>query len=177
MRGFNKAIIAGNVARDPELRYTVNKRAYTRFSVAVNYRYKDPNGEYKESVDYINVVVWGGMAETCAKYLKKGSGVLLEGRIQTSTYEARDGSGKRTSTDINVENIQFLGGGQQGGNQQNSGGGFSRNSGSDYPGYVPSDSDFGKSIGESGFGNFSSDGFGGDLNQNSNPVDDSDIPF
>ncbi len=179
MRGFNRAIIAGNLARDPDVRYTVNKKAYARFAVAVNYRYKDSNGEYKDSVDYINVVVWGAVAENCGKYLKKGSAVLLEGRIQTSSYEARDGSGKRYMTEINAENVQFLGGGQQGNNQQNSGGNFSRNSGSDFSDsdYVPGDEDFGKSIGESGFGNFSSGGFGNSLTQDSNMTDESDIPF
>ncbi|MBQ3456245.1 MAG: single-stranded DNA-binding protein [Synergistaceae bacterium] len=59
MRGLNKVIIAGNLARDPDTRYTVNKRAYSRFSVAVNYRYKDQNGEYKDGVDYVPIVVWG----------------------------------------------------------------------------------------------------------------------
>ena len=180
MRGFNRAIIAGNLARDPDVRYTVNKRAYARFAVAVNYRYKDSNGEYKDSVDYINVVVWGPMAENCGKYLKKGSAVLLEGRIQSSSYEARDGSGKKYYTEVNAENVQFLGGGQQGNNQQNSGGNFSRGSNPDFsgmPDYLPSDDDFGKSIGESGFGNFSSGGFGNSLAQSPNLTDESDIPF
>ena len=177
MRGFNKAIIAGNITADPEVRYTVNKRAYARFGVAVNYRYKNSNGEMQEGTDFINVVAWGNTAETIGKYMKKGNPILVEGRIRTGSYEARDGSGKRYTTEIWVENFTFLGGGQQGNNQQNSGGNFSRSSGSDFDNYVPSDEDFGKSIGESGFGNFSSGGFGSSLTQNSNMTDESDIPF
>lgn len=110
MRGFNKAIIMGNVAREPELRYTVAKKAYVRFTVAVNRKWKDQNGEMKESVDFIPVVAWGPMAENCGKYLKKGSGVLVEGRIQTGSYEAKDGSGKRYTTDILASEVQFVGG-------------------------------------------------------------------
>ena len=104
MRGFNRAIIAGNLTNDPEVRYTVNKKAYCRFTVAVNNRYKDNNGEYKDSTDYINVVAWNQIAETCGKYLKKGSPVLVEGRIQTTSYDAKDGSGKRYTTEIWIDN-------------------------------------------------------------------------
>ena len=59
MRGFNRAIIAGNLTRDPDVRYTVNKKAYARFSVAVNSTWKDANGELQENTEYINIVVWG----------------------------------------------------------------------------------------------------------------------
>ncbi len=171
MRGFNRAIIAGNLARDPDVRYTVNKRAYARLSVAVNYRYKDQSGEYKDGVDYIPVVAWGNTAETCGKFLKKGSPILVEGRIQTGSYDAKDGSGKRYTTDILADSILFLGSREQG----TSGGGYSAPStpSSMEGGYAPGDEDFGKSIGESGF-----DGSGGYspgfASDNNNP---SDIPF
>ena len=78
MNGLNKVIIAGNLAKDPEVRYTVNKRAYARFSVAVNYRYKDQSGEFKDGVDFVPIVVWGNQADPCGKYLRKGSPVLVE---------------------------------------------------------------------------------------------------
>ncbi|MCL2146706.1 MAG: single-stranded DNA-binding protein [Synergistaceae bacterium] len=109
MRGFNKVILIGNISRDPELRYTLNKRAYVRFSIAVGYSWKDQNGEVKENVDFVPVVAWGPLAEFCGKYLKKGSGVLVEGRIQTGSYEAKDGSGKRYTTDVLASTIQFVG--------------------------------------------------------------------
>ena len=177
MRGFNRAIIAGNLTKDPDLRYTVNKRAWARFSVAVNYRYRDQSGEFKDGVDYVPIVVWGNQAEPCGKYLKKGSPVVIEGRIQTSSYEAKDGSGKRYTTEVNADNVVFLGSGQQGA----SGGGSYQSSPKqtvDYGVYVPSDEDFGKSIGESGFGGGFPADFANDNSGISGKIqDDSDIPF
>lgn len=108
MRGFNKAVIAGNLARDPEIRYTIDKRAWARFTVAVNKSFKNRNGEMQDLVDFIPVVVWGPMAENCGRYLKKGSSVLVEGRIQVSSYDAKDGSGKRYATDIVANDVVFL---------------------------------------------------------------------
>lgn len=178
MRGFNRAIIAGNLTRDPEVRYTVNKRAYARMGVAVNYRYKNANGEYQEGTDYINVVAWGALAETCGKYLKKGSPVLFEGRISTGSYDAKDGSGKRYTTEIMADNMVMLGSREQGGG---SGMGGYQSSGADFGasgGYVPSDDDFGKSIGESGFGGGGfSQGFTDSNSPNSDGDSETNIPF
>ena len=176
MRGFNRAIIAGNLTRDPEVRYTVNKKAYARFTVAVNNRYKDANGEFQDSTDYINVVAWGNWAETVGKYLKKGSPVLIEGRIQTGSYDAKDGSGKRYTTEINMSGMVMLGGPGQGGD--NSGGGYSQKSSADTSPYGitrPSDEDFGQSIGDRGFGGGSS--FPQDFANDTNNMDGSSIPF
>lgn len=163
MNGFNRAIIAGNLTRDPEVRYTVNKRAFARFGVAVNNNFRNANGEIQESTEYINVVVWGPQAENCGKYLKKGRAVLVEGRIQTSSFEAKDGSGKRYMTEINASNVIFLGSGQGGGST-----GQSSGMNSQMPG---SDSGFGSSIGESNFGGNMPQGFADGNNE------ESDIPF
>ena len=171
MRGFNRAIIAGNLTRDPELRYTVNKKAYARMAVAVNYRYKNASGEYQEGTDYINVVAWGSLGETCGKYLKKGSPVLFEGRISTSSYDAKDGSGKRYSTEIMADNMVMLGSREQGGSsgyQSSVGGDFSSSGG-----FAPGDGDFGKSIGESGF----SQGFTDDDSGIPDGQSETSIPF
>ena len=180
MRGFNRAIIAGNLTRDPEVRYTVNKRAYARFTVAVNNRYKDANGEFQDSTDYISVVAWGATAETCGKYLKKGSPVLIEGRIRTGSYDAKDGT-KRYTTDISVDNMIMLSS-REGGD--NSGGGYSQKSSagtdtsSPYGMPVPSDSDFGQSIGDRGFGGSSdTSSFPQDFAADTNSMDGSGIPF
>ena len=174
MRGFNRALIAGNLTRDPDLRYTVNKRAYARFSVAVNYRYKGENGEYQEGTDYINVVAWGTLGETCGKYLKKGSPVLIEGRIRTGSYEARDGSGKRYTTEIMADNMTMLGSREQSGSSSGQPSSYQPSFG----GYSPSDDDFGKSIGESGFGGTFSPGFADDDNSGiADAGSDSGIPF
>ena len=178
MRGYNRAIIAGNLTRDPDVRYAVNKNVYARFTVAINRAWKNQNGELQESTEYVNVFVWGAMAENCGKYLKKGSPVLVDGRIQTSSYDARDGSGKRYSTEIVAETVQFLGTSpqSQGGNnsqrnslppQQQQGNNYSQP-----PSFQPpSDESFGKSIGESGFGGFSPEFLGPDV------PDNNDIPF
>ena len=176
MRGFNRAIIAGNLTRDPEVRYTVNKRAFARFGIAVNSRWKNANGEMQENTDYINVVAWGNTAETCGKYLKKGSSVLVEGRIRTGSYDAKDGSGKRYTTEVWIDNMVMLGAS----GQNASGGGYQSSGyqGSSSGGYTPGDEDFGKSIGESGFGGgVFSQGFADDNNGMPDGNSDGGIPF
>lgn len=116
-RGFNKVILMGNLARDPEMRYTADRRACARFAVAVNNTWKDKSGEKQESVDFVNVVVFGPMAESCEKYLSKGRPVLVEGRLHTSSYEAKDGTGKRYSTDVIASGVTFLGGNKSDGDR------------------------------------------------------------
>ena len=177
MRGFNRAIIAGNLTKDPDLRYTVNKRACARFGVAVNNKWKNSNGELQESTEYINVVVWGPMSENCGKYLKKGSPVLVEGRIQSSSYEARDGSGKRYMTEVNADNVVFLSSREPRSSSQSGSSGY-QSSAPSFGAYSAGDDDFGKSIGESGFGGTFSPGFVDDDNIGMpDGSSDSGIPF
>ncbi len=181
MRGFNRAIIAGNLTRDPEVRYTVNKKAYARFAVAVNSRWRNANGEMQENTEYINVAAWGALGETCGKYLKKGSPVLIEGRIRTGSYDAKDGSGKRYITEVVADNMIMLGSREQSNSDGYPGSGYQASGGNDYGsagGYIPSDEDFGKSIGESGFGGGGfQPNFADDSNGMSGSSNDSDIPF
>lgn len=181
MRGFNRAIIAGNLTRDPEVRYTVNKKAYARFTLAVNNRYRDANGEFQDTADYITVVAWNQNAEICGKYLKKGSPVLVEGRIRTGSYDAKDGSGKRYTTEVWVDSMIMLGSREQG--SSDSGGSFPVGSSQaqDFGpsgGFMPSDGDFGKNIGESGFGgeSFTQDFANSNNGIQGNP-DETNIPF
>ena len=127
-RGFNKAIIIGNLARDPEIRYTASGKAVARITVAVNRQWKSQDGESREEVDFIPAVVWGKMAENVDRYLKKGSSLLVEGRISVRNFEGKDGQ-KKYMTEIVVDfggSVQFLGGG----NRQNDGenGGYQNNS-------------------------------------------------
>ena len=177
MNGLNRAIIAGNLARDPEVRRTVNKRTVARFSVAVNYRYRDNNGEYKDMVDYIAVAVWGNQADPCEKYLKKGSPVLVEGRITSRSYDANDGT-KRYVTEVNAEKVIFLGSGKG-----SSGGQASSSSSSSSPqGYgadIQASSSFGTNIGENGFGgeSFTQDFVPNDNNNMPDGDTGTDIPF
>ena len=86
----------------------MNRRAYLRFNVAVNANFKNAVGEVQEVVDFIPVVLWGAPAENLAKFLRKGSPVLIEGRIKTGSYTARDGS-KRYTTDVHGDNVILLG--------------------------------------------------------------------
>ena len=108
MRGFNKAILAGNLTRDPDVRYTSGKKAFARFTLAVGKVWKDRDGVKQEHTDFIPCVVWGSLAEIVEQWLEKGSAVLVEGAISTRTYE-KDGE-KKYITEINVQNLNFLGG-------------------------------------------------------------------
>jgi len=107
MRGFNRVIIAGNVTKDPELRTTPSGQSVTSFSVATNRKYKDASGELQETTEFHNVVAWGKLAELCTQLLHKGSGVLIEGRLQTRSWEGQDGV-KRQTTEIVAENMVAL---------------------------------------------------------------------
>ena len=108
-RGYNRVTLLGNLARNPETVPTNDGKPAIKFAVAVNNNWKDKNGDIHESVDFIPVVVWGKMASVCEQYLSKGSQVLVEGRIQVRSYEAKDGSGKRYSTDVVSSQVIFLG--------------------------------------------------------------------
>ena len=102
---MNKAVIIGNLTRDPEARATGQGTAVTTFTVAVARRFTNAQGE--KETDFIPVVTWRGLAETCARYLKKGSKVAVMGEIRTHTYDAPDGS-KRYVTDIQADEVEFL---------------------------------------------------------------------
>ncbi len=101
---INKCIFIGNLTKEPEGRTTPNGVAVTTFTIAVNRRFKDQNGEAQ--TDYINIVTWRATAENCAKYLTKGSKVAIVGALQNRSYEAQDGT-KRYITEIIADEVQF----------------------------------------------------------------------
>ena len=103
---FNRAIVIGNLTRDPEMKALPSGISVTTFSIATNRVWKDKEGKQQESTDYHNIVVFGKQAETVAKYLKKGSSALVEGRMQTRSWDAQDGS-KKYRTEIVADRIQF----------------------------------------------------------------------
>ncbi len=103
---INKAIIYGNLTRDPEIKSLPSGMQVCEFGVATNRVWKDKNGAKQESTDYHNAVVFGRQAELVKQYLKKGNGVFLEGRIQTRSWDAQDGT-KRYRTEIVADRIQF----------------------------------------------------------------------
>ncbi len=104
----NKVILVGNLGKDPELRYTSSGTAVATFSLATSERYKDRNGEQQEKTEWHNIVTWRNLAEICGKYLHKGKQVYIEGRIQTRSYDDRDGN-KRYMTEIVADQMQMLG--------------------------------------------------------------------
>ncbi len=111
---MNKFQFMGRLTRDPETRYTQNNTPVSSFSVAVNRRFTEANGERK--ADFFNVTAFGKLAEFCSKYYKKGQQVLVEGRIQNRTWEDQTGT-KRYSTDYIVENAYFADSRRDSGNE------------------------------------------------------------
>ena len=114
MAGVNKAILIGNLGRDPELRYTQNGQAVANFTLATSESWNDKSsGEKVERTEWHRIVVWGKVGELCAQYLTKGRSVYVEGRIQTREWEDKEGQ-KRRTTEINAQSIKFLGTGARG---------------------------------------------------------------
>lgn len=110
MASVNKAIIVGNLGRDPEVRYTQSGQAVASFTVATTETWTGRESDRQERTDWHNIVVWGKQAETCGQYLSKGRQVYIEGSIRPRSYEDRDGN-KRYITEIVAQRVQFLGGG------------------------------------------------------------------
>jgi single-strand DNA-binding protein len=108
MANFNKVLLVGNLTKDPELRYTPQGTAVVNLRMAINRRFKDRNQELKEEVCFITAVAWDKQAETCNQYLHKGSQVLIEGRLQSRSWEDNAGQ-KRSTIEVRAERVQFLG--------------------------------------------------------------------
>jgi single-strand DNA-binding protein len=107
MVNLNKVFIVGNLTRDPELRYTPQGTAVTTLRVAVNTPFKDKNGQLQRNTCFINVVVWGQMAEICNQYLQKGRQVFVEGRLVSRSWQ--DNTGKNRNTiEIRALRVQFM---------------------------------------------------------------------
>ena len=104
---LNKIILIGNLTRDPELRALPNGNKVCSFSIATNRVWKDKNGARQEAADYHNVVVFGRQAETVAQYMKKGSSILVEGRMQTRSWEDKTSGEKKYRTEVVADRTQF----------------------------------------------------------------------
>ena len=105
----NRVMLVGRLGRDPETRYTGSGQAVANFSVATDESYKDRNGERQKRTEWHKIVVWGKQAEIAQQYLKKGSLVFIEGRIQSREWQDKEGQ-KRTSFEIVANNFRMLGG-------------------------------------------------------------------
>ncbi|MFA6397916.1 MAG: single-stranded DNA-binding protein [Candidatus Paceibacterota bacterium] len=104
---LNKAIIIGNLVRDPELTAIASGQKVCKFSVATNRVWKDKDGNKQEITNYHNIVVWGRQAETSAQYLKRGQQVLIEGRIETRSWDDKESGQKKYKTEIIADRVQF----------------------------------------------------------------------
>jgi single-strand DNA-binding protein len=124
MPSFNKVILAGNLTRDPELRYTPKGTAVAKIGLAINRTWKDESGQQKEEVTFVDVDAFGRQAEVISQYLKKGRPILVEGRLKLDQWDDKQTNQKRSRLGVVLESFQFLdsGGGQ-------GGGGFSGGSG------------------------------------------------
>lgn len=133
---LNKAIVYGNLTKDPEIRALPSGVKVASFSLATNRVWKDKEGRKQESAEFHNVVLFGKQAELAGQYLKKGSGLLVEGRMQTRSWDAQDGS-KKYRTEIVAESIQFgprsQGGGSASQQAETSGSSSSKSSKDDEP--------------------------------------------
>ncbi|MFA7537296.1 MAG: single-stranded DNA-binding protein, partial [Desulfuromonadales bacterium] len=104
----NKVILVGNLGKDPELRYTPSGAAVANFTLATSERFKDRDGQMQDKTEWHNIVVWRQLAEICGKYLHKGKQVYIEGKIQSRSYDDRDGN-KRYITEIVADQMRMLG--------------------------------------------------------------------
>jgi single-strand DNA-binding protein len=108
MASFNKVILAGNLTRDPELRYTPKGTAVARLGIACNRKWKSETGELKEEVTFVDVDAFGKQAETIGQYLKKGRPILIEGRLRYDTWEDKQSGQKKSKLGVVLESFQFL---------------------------------------------------------------------
>lgn len=109
MANFNKVILAGNLTRDPELRYTPKGMAIAKITLAINRQWKTEAGESKEEVTFVDVDSFGRQAETIGQYLKKGSPLLMEGRLKLDQWDDKQSGQKRSRLGVIMESFQFLG--------------------------------------------------------------------
>ncbi len=109
-KSVNKVILVGNLGRDPEVKYTPNGVPVAKFSLATNERYKDKAGEWQDRTEWHNIVAWQRLAEIVGEYVKKGSKVYIEGRLQTSSWEDKQSGEKKYRTEIIAHDLVLLGG-------------------------------------------------------------------
>lgn len=122
MANLNKVMLIGNLTRDPEIRHTPKGSAVADLGLAVNRRLSDGNGGWKEEVTFVDVTVWGNTAENAHKYLSKGRGVFVEGRLQMDSWDDKATGQKRTKLKVVADGLQFLPDGRGGGGRSGGGG-------------------------------------------------------
>jgi single-strand DNA-binding protein len=114
-KSVNKVILVGNLGKDPEVKYTPSGVPVAKFSLATNERYKDKSGEWQDRTEWHNIVAWQRLAEIVGEYVKKGSKIYIEGRLQTSSWEDKQSGEKKYRTEIVASDLVLLGGRGEGG--------------------------------------------------------------
>lgn len=109
-KSVNKVILIGNLGKDPEIKYTPSGTPVAKFSLATNERYKDKSGEFQERTEWHNIVAWQRLAEIVGEYVKKGSKLYIEGRLQTSSWEDKQSGEKKYRTEIVANDLVLLSG-------------------------------------------------------------------
>ena len=107
-KSVNKVILVGNLGKDPEIKYTPSGTAVAKFSLATNERYKDKAGEWQDRTEWHNIVAWQRLAEIVGEYVKKGSKVYIEGRLQTSSWDDKESGQKKYRTEIVARDMKML---------------------------------------------------------------------
>lgn len=105
---LNKVFLIGNLTRDPDVKYLPSGTACSEFRLAVNRRFRSREGEQREETLFIDITTFGKTAEFCGEYLKKGKRILVEGRLKEDTWEAKDGSGKRSKIKVMADSVNFM---------------------------------------------------------------------
>lgn len=168
MASYNRVILAGNLTRDPELSYTPSNTAICKFGLAMNRKWRDRDDQMREDVCFVDVTAFGRQGEVINQYMRKGRGILVEGRLNFNQWTNPEGQ-KRSKLDVVVENFQFLGDGGGGGGQRGGGG------------YSDETTDGGYGGGDSGgYSNARSSGGpsrGGHSGGPPMPPPDDDVPF
>lgn len=146
MRGFSKAIVAGNVTRDPEMRATGSGSQVCSFAIAVNRSYRDSSGNQQDQVSYLDCVAWGKSAEVICQYVHKGSALLVSGRLEQRSWEDKNSGQRRSRTEIVVDDFSFIGGNGNGGGGSGSYSGGSKSSKSSASDSSAGGDDFGSDV-------------------------------
>jgi single-strand DNA-binding protein len=109
-KSVNKVILIGNLGKDPEIKYTPSGTAVAKFSLATNERYKDKSGNWQDRTEWHNIVAWQRLAEIVGEYVKKGSKIYIEGRLQTSSWDDKESGQKRYKTEVIANDLVLLSG-------------------------------------------------------------------
>ena len=121
-KSVNKVILVGNLGKDPEVKYTPSGTAVAKFSLATNERYKDKAGEWQDRTEWHNIVAWQRLAEIVGEYVKKGSKIYIEGRLQTSSWDDKETGQKKYKTEVIANDLVLLSGRGDAGDSEGSAG-------------------------------------------------------